>query len=231
MILIWKGAGILVAVIWFVSILAGDELAAALFGPQASPGIHNLTVEWLAAVLTLALALLLRLQRVTGIDPQTGAEVTVRPDHSLFWIPVIVWPAIFLALGIFAYYEAPAPSPPVLEVTPAAAAKAREAAAAKSLPRSWRVRIEAYWPKGLESPAYSIQAVTGLDRARDYEFESAGVKVVVLKRQVDMLRGARLDYVEKNGEEGFLVNNPNFEGERVEKWRRDLELESPPDAK
>jgi hypothetical protein len=105
MILIWNGAGILVAVIWFVSILAGDRLAKALFGPDASRGIHNLTGEWLAAGLTLVLALLLRTQREIGIDPKTGQEVVIRPNHSLFWIPVIVWPFIFFLLGIVVYFR------------------------------------------------------------------------------------------------------------------------------
>lgn len=231
MILIWKGAGVLVAVIWFASILTGDRLAEALFGPRASPGIHNLTVEWLAAALTLALALLLRAQRATGVDAETGAEVVVRPEHSLFWIPVVAWPAIFFVIGVVVYLGAPGPAPPILEVTPAAAAKAKEAAAAKSLRRGWRVRVEAYWPKGLASPVYSVEAVAGLDRSRDYEFEAGGIKVAVLKRQVEMLRGARLDFGGEGAGEGFRVSNPNFEGEQLEKWRRDLELERPPGAR
>ncbi len=105
MILIWNGAGVLVAVIWFVSIFAGDKLAKALFGPGASRGIHNLTGEWLAAGVTLALALFLRSQRAIGIDPHTGQEVVVRPNHSLFWIPVSVWPVIFFILGIVVYFN------------------------------------------------------------------------------------------------------------------------------
>jgi Fe-S cluster assembly iron-binding protein IscA len=52
----------------------------------------------------------------------------------------------------------------------------------------------------------------------DYAFVSGGLRVVVLKRQVDMFRGAEIDYGEKDGRQGFLVNNPNFEGELLKKW-------------
>jgi len=105
MILIWKGAGILVAVIWFASVFTGDRVAEALFGPGASRGIHNLIIEWLAAVLTLALALLLRIQRATESDPQTGQDAVTWTSHSLFWIPVDVWPVIFFLLGIVVYFQ------------------------------------------------------------------------------------------------------------------------------
>jgi Fe-S cluster assembly iron-binding protein IscA len=227
MILIWKGAGILVAVIGLVAICTGDKLAEALFGPQASPSIHNLTVQWLAAALTLVLALLLRIPRSIGIDPQTGAEVVIRPNHSLFWIPVIVWPIIFFILGIVVYYRTPTPAPALFEVTPAAAAKIKQQAAAKSLPRGWYVRLEAYCQRGVDAPLYSLEIVTTVDPARDYEFKASGIKIAVLKRQVEMLRGAQLDVGEQDGEVKFRVNNPNLEGEQLEKWRRDLELERP----
>jgi hypothetical protein len=105
MILIWNGAGVLVFWIWLMSIFAGDYLAKALFGANASNGMHNITGEWLAASLTLGLALLLRKQRTAGVHPQTGEEIVLRPCHSLFFIPVIVWPAIFFVLGIVVYFK------------------------------------------------------------------------------------------------------------------------------
>ena len=100
MILISKGAGGLVAFIWFGSILAGDKLCDALFGPNVSNGRHNLTGEWLAAALTFMFALFLRFDRETTINAETGDRIVIRSSHSLFFIPVIVWPAIFFILGI-----------------------------------------------------------------------------------------------------------------------------------
>ncbi len=223
MILIWKGAGILVAVLWFASMMTGDWVARTLFGPDASKGLHNLTCELLAAGLTLGLGLLLRTHRELRVDPESGQAVTVRPDHSLFFIPVLAWPAIFFALGVAVYYSASEPAPAIIDVTPAAVAKVKQAKAAK-----WRyVRIVAYWPKGRPSPAYSVELVRDVDRARDYAFETSGIKVVVLKRQVEMLQGAQLDYGKKDGEDGFQVKNPNFEADQLERWRRSLELERP----
>ncbi|MBN9120702.1 MAG: hypothetical protein J0I06_16395 [Planctomycetes bacterium] len=231
MVLIWSGAGGLVAMIWFVSILTGDRLTDAVLGPRASPRVHNLAVEWLAAALTLVLALALRTRRSVGVDPETGAEVVARPNHSLFWVPVNVWPAVFFALGVGAYYWTPAPAPALFEVTPPAADEARRAAAEKALPAGWYVRVEAYCKEGVHAPRYSLELVPDADPVRDYAFQAGGIKVVVLKRQVEMLRGATLDFGKRDGREKFEISNPNFEGERLEKWRRDLELERPPDPK
>jgi hypothetical protein len=111
MILIWQGAGILVAVIWVSSIFAGDWLAKAVFGTEVSGGLCNLTGEWLAATLTLGLALLVRKQRKLRPDPDSGRMVEVATAHSLFFIPVIAWPVIFFALGIAVYFHAPGRAP------------------------------------------------------------------------------------------------------------------------
>ncbi|HEX4612981.1 MAG TPA: hypothetical protein VH092_32625 [Urbifossiella sp.] len=229
MILVWHGAGILVAVIWFASILVGDRLVTALIGPQASPAISNLTGEWLAAALTLALALLLRIPRAVAIDAETGRQCAIRPKHALFWIPVSVWPVIFFVLGIVVYFHAPSPSPAVFAVTPEAATKAKVAAAEMSLRKDWYVRLEASWPARAVSPKYSVRIVTDLNTTRDYMFEASGILVIVPKRQVEMLRGAEvLDFGEFDGEDRVRIRNPNLEGEQVKKWRRALELESPP---
>ncbi len=55
--------------------------------------------------------------------------------------------------------------------------------------------------------------------------ESAGVRVVMLKRQVEMLRGAEVDYGKFDGEQGFKIENPNFKGELAKKWLASLERE------
>lgn len=55
--------------------------------------------------------------------------------------------------------------------------------------------------------------------------ESAGVSVVAARRQVEMLRGARVLYGEADGKKGFRVENPNFEGEAARTWLAALEGE------
>jgi Fe-S cluster assembly iron-binding protein IscA len=227
MILIWKGAGILVAVIWFVSIIAGDRLARAMFGEDVSSGRCNLTGEWLAAALTLGLGLVLRWLHEPRPNPEGGPPIEASDDHSFFFIPVLVWPAIFFFIGILACYSAAAPSPAVFDLTPAAATKVKQEAAAKSMPSGWYVRIVAYWPKNDTSPRYAVSLASDIDRARDYEFKKGGIRVAILKRQVEMFRGARVDYGDEDGEVGFHVSNPNFEGEQLEKWRQNLIVENP----
>jgi len=100
-----KGAGSLVAAIWIVSIVAGDPLAALLIGPNASRAIHNFTGEWLAAAITLAFAILLRTQTEIGVHPETKEEAVIHSSHSLFFIPVAVWSAIFFILGIVVWFR------------------------------------------------------------------------------------------------------------------------------
>jgi iron-sulfur cluster assembly protein len=52
----------------------------------------------------------------------------------------------------------------------------------------------------------------------DVVFVVDGVKVVMLGRQVEMLRGTRIDYGRGDAGVGFKLQNPNFEGECVKKW-------------
>jgi iron-sulfur cluster assembly protein len=49
----------------------------------------------------------------------------------------------------------------------------------------------------------------------DYTFESGGVKVVVLARQIELLRGTTVDFgrSSEGDKVGFKVENPNFMGE------------------
>ncbi len=54
--------------------------------------------------------------------------------------------------------------------------------------------------------------------AEDVIFAVDGVKVVLLKRQIEMLRGTRIDFLHEVEKEGFTVKNPNFEGESAKKW-------------
>jgi Fe-S cluster assembly iron-binding protein IscA len=54
--------------------------------------------------------------------------------------------------------------------------------------------------------------------AEDHTFEASGVHVAILKRQVEMLRGAQVDFGRENDKEGFKVKNPNFEGEAAKRW-------------
>jgi hypothetical protein len=40
------------------------------------------------------------------IDKATGREIPIRPSHSLFFIPMIYWGPIFLAMAIYEFLQA-----------------------------------------------------------------------------------------------------------------------------
>jgi len=41
----------------------------------------------------------------TLIDKATGREITYRPSHSLFFIPMIYWGPIFFAMGLYQLFQ------------------------------------------------------------------------------------------------------------------------------
>ena len=108
------------------------------------------------------------------------------------------------------YTAANANAPSVITVTSKAAATIKKLVADQQLngPVYLRVRVV---PGGCMGFLHKLD----LDREKysdDDLFESAGVNVVVLKRQVEMLRGAEVDYGELDGKPGFKIENPNFKG-------------------
>jgi Fe-S cluster assembly iron-binding protein IscA len=114
--------------------------------------------------------------------------------------------------------ETPAPSRPLVELTPAALARVKAIVASAGLIESWALRLEASWPEGVCGPQHQMRFDAAPPSSEDHAFESAGIKLVVLKRQVDLLRGTEINFGEKSGEQGFIINTPNFQGESLEKW-------------
>lgn len=114
--------------------------------------------------------------------------------------------------------EPEVPSKPLVAVTPRAAKSIREVVESLDRTGTCALRLEAFWPNGICCPQHKLNLEITPPSSMDYAFESGGIKVVVLKRQADMFRGAQIDYGEKNGSQGFILNNPNFEGELLKKW-------------
>ncbi len=103
MLLIWQGLGIVVIAIpilaFFVAYLAVDAILGVA-----------VTVRWAVLITGLSLVAsgeLIRrfgrwLDRKPGrevIDKATGEEITLRPAHTLFFIPVRIWAGIAFGLG------------------------------------------------------------------------------------------------------------------------------------
>jgi hypothetical protein len=107
--LIWRGWGILVAVVAFLGLVLMQLVADALYG---SGTYSSQTGRWAPLGLLLAAAILWPLgRRLNGgekrqlVDPRTGETFEVRREHSLFFIRMEYWAAILaaVALVVFVY--------------------------------------------------------------------------------------------------------------------------------
>ena len=105
---IWRGYGALVIPItvftFFATILAtGLILGDRYDTEQVWPGTLGIflsaaLVWWLARTLDAR-------QSYVGVDPDTGSEVLVRPGHSLYFIPMRLWPYVLAALGVVLFFR------------------------------------------------------------------------------------------------------------------------------
>ena len=102
--IIWSGFGFLVAVIGFMSLVFTELVSEKITGDDQFYQQHGwvmLVGMLVAGALTYGLHRLLLLQKGrVVIDKETGQEVVLRSDHSLFFIPVKWWPVVFAALGV-----------------------------------------------------------------------------------------------------------------------------------
>jgi iron-sulfur cluster assembly accessory protein len=121
----------------------------------------------------------------------------------------------------------PVTGPPVVAVSPKAAEmilsqieQLRSEMPAGATPRL-RVRVV---PGGCQGFMHKLDVDT-VTTSGDRVFTSAGVSVVVAERQADMLKGTLVDFGEKDGQQGFKVDNPNFTGDWTKKWLPILEAE------
>jgi hypothetical protein len=102
--IIWSGLGYLVVVIGFGTLLLTELVSEKITGDDQFYQRHGWVVlvgMLVAAALTHGLhRVLLRQRERVLIDKQTGQEVVLRTDHSLFFIPVKWWPLVFAAIGV-----------------------------------------------------------------------------------------------------------------------------------
>lgn len=127
--IIWKGLGFLVAILGFGALLLTEYTVESVTGDENFYQRNSWVIlagMLFAALLTFVLHLLLSLKKPRiVIDRETGQEIEIRGDHSLFFIPVKWWPLVFVILGILFFFndgagieddvEAPAPATPASE--------------------------------------------------------------------------------------------------------------------
>lgn len=108
--IIWKGYGILVAIVGILSaILVGLAFDAYAYEwSHAHPKITEFSIFFVAAIMLYLLAILLKKsdKPKVVIDKETGREIHLRRGDSLFFIPVIAWPFIVAAFSIFKLFTA-----------------------------------------------------------------------------------------------------------------------------
>jgi hypothetical protein len=101
--IIWNGAGFIVAVITFTSMVLTEQFVENLYQDDKYYQHHG----WPKLVAFVAAALVVYpigryLNATEGrvlVDPATGERVVIKSDHSLFFINVQTWPFVLVLLG------------------------------------------------------------------------------------------------------------------------------------
>lgn len=103
--IIWRGLGILAPIIPVALWIFLPQLVKTLFGQEAYSGSYS----WLSPVSILLGAVavwfwgrhLNTKNTRTLIDEQTGQQIVLKPNHSLFFINMEYWAIPFALLAIF----------------------------------------------------------------------------------------------------------------------------------
>jgi hypothetical protein len=95
--IIWSGLGFLPAVFFIISLFC--------FNTDSDRGLAY--AFFLAGLASGTLGWFLRSRPArTVIDKKTGKEMVLRRSHSLFFIPMVYWGPIFIAMGLYFLIQA-----------------------------------------------------------------------------------------------------------------------------
>lgn len=105
---VWTGLGFVVALVGILALVATQMIAGAVTGNE------NFYQEntWIilygmigAALVTFILNKTLLVPKTqTVIDKESGQEMVLKKDHSLFFVPTKWWPIIWVVLGVIAFF-------------------------------------------------------------------------------------------------------------------------------
>lgn len=106
--IIWRGRGIVVAIIAFGCLVLTELITRSAFGDgmyYQTHGWPKLAGFWVAAGLVFALRSWLDggQDRVL-VDKETGTETKLPAENALFFIAVRFWPLILLGLGVAFFF-------------------------------------------------------------------------------------------------------------------------------
>ena len=102
--IIWKGAGFIVAVVAFLMLLSTELSVEAIFKDETYYQTHGwpkLVAFFVAGCIVLLIGK--HLDKKEGrvlIEKETGKEVVLKAEHSLFFINVEYWAYILFVLGL-----------------------------------------------------------------------------------------------------------------------------------
>ena len=104
--IVWTGLGFLIAIIG-VGVLAGTEVVVENIAGnenfyQDNPWVIFLGMVVAAAVTYVLNKTILSTKTKTVLDKETGEEILLVDEHSLFFIASKWWPIIFMGIGIIA---------------------------------------------------------------------------------------------------------------------------------
>ena len=106
--IIWEGAGFIVAVVAFLMLLLTELSVEALFNDESYYQTHGwpkLAAFFIAGLIVLFIGRYLnRKEGKVMIEKDTGKEVVFKAEHSLFFINVEYWSYILFALGVVFFF-------------------------------------------------------------------------------------------------------------------------------
>jgi hypothetical protein len=106
--IIWRGKGIVVAIITFGCLVLTELITRSVFGDERYYQTHGwpkVAGFWLAAGLVFALRSWLGgRQERTLVEKETGKEIKLSSEGALFFVTVRFWPLILLGLGVVFFF-------------------------------------------------------------------------------------------------------------------------------
>lgn len=101
--LVWQGLGAFALAIPFLMVVVAFLAVTAIFGAETASrfgaAVSGAALLASSAILwTMAKRLAARPVR-TLVDKETGEEVVLREQHTMFWIPIRYWAIFYAGLG------------------------------------------------------------------------------------------------------------------------------------
>lgn len=105
--IIWRGKGIVVALIAFGCLVLSEIVSRSAFGDEKyyqGHGWPKLIGFWVAAGLVYAFRSWFEGAKRTVVDEKTAKEIMLSSENALFFVPVRFWPPILLGLGVIFFF-------------------------------------------------------------------------------------------------------------------------------